>query len=158
MQLQVMETNPAQKRETEEYNEMVENVESRLGKEIGGQIPPQPHSQTPPQPHPQTHLRNVAHIAASQLENKGYTVIKAATRSWPYDLVAFNQQQMLLIATRRHTKQQSAKQILQIYQDLISDMQCILAPPGSEKQIWVYQNGYGFSVYKLFQNGIMKKE
>ena len=149
-----METNPAQKRETEEYNEMVENVESRLGKEIGGQT----HPQTYPQPHPQTHLRNVAHIAASQLENKGYTVIKAATRSWPYDLVAFNQQQMLLIATRRHMKEQTAKQILKTYQDLISDMKSIPAPPGSEKQIWVYQNGYGFSVYKLFQNGIMKKE
>ena len=109
-------------------------------------------------PGQQTHLRNVAHIAASQLQNKGYTVIKAVTRSWPYDLIAFNHQNILLIATRRHTKQQTAKQILQIYQDLISDMQYIPAPTCAEKQIWIYQNGYGFSVYKLFQGGIMRKE
>jgi len=106
----------------------------------------------------QTHLRNVAHIAASQLQDHGYTVIKAVTRSWPCDLIAFNHHHMLLIATRRHTKQQTAKQILQIYQDLISDMQDTPAPPYAEKQIWVYQNGYGFSVYKLFQNGIMRKQ
>jgi len=106
----------------------------------------------------QTHLRNVAHIAAAQLQGQGYTVIKAVTRSWPYDLIAFNHQNIFLIATRRHTKQQTAKQILKIHEDLISDMQEIPAPACSEKQIWIYQNGYGFSVYKLFQNGIMKKE
>jgi hypothetical protein len=106
----------------------------------------------------QTHLRNVAHIAASQLQDQGYTVIKAVTRSWPYDLIAFNQHQILLIATRRHTKPQNAKQIVQIHKDLISDMQYIPAPACTEKQIWIYQNGYGFSMYKLFKSGIMKKE
>ncbi|MCL2460941.1 MAG: hypothetical protein FWF19_06300, partial [Euryarchaeota archaeon] len=64
---------------------------------------------------------------------------------------------MLLIATRQHTKQQTAKQILQIHQDLISDMQYTPAPPSAEKRIWVYQNWYGFSVYKLSHNGIMRK-
>jgi hypothetical protein len=59
----------------------------------------------------QTHLRNAAHIAASQLQDQGYTDVKAAMRSWPYDLMAFNHHHMLLIATRRHTKQQTAKQI-----------------------------------------------
>jgi hypothetical protein len=134
-----MISNTIEEEENEEYHEMNPTVHP---KSVG----------------PQTHLRNVAHIAASELQDQGYTVIKAVTRSWPYDLIAFNNQHMLLIATRRHTKQQTAKQITQIYKDLISDMQCIPAPPGSEKQIWIYQNGYGFSVYKLFQHGIMRKE
>ena len=105
-----------------------------------------------------THMRNVAHIAASQLQNKGYTVIKSMTRSWPYDLVACNQHHILLIATRRHTKLHTPKQILQLYTDLISDMWKMPAPSITEKQIWIYHNEDGFAIYKLFQKGIMKKE
>ena len=136
-----MNINTTQGGESQEYHEMSSAVTFQINQPQGGQ----------------THLRNVAHIAASQLQDHGYTVIKAVTRSWPYDLIALNHHHMLLIAARRHTKQQTAKQILQIYQDLISDMQYTPAPSSAEKQIWVYQNGYGFSVYKLFQNGIMRK-
>jgi hypothetical protein len=74
-----------------------------------------------------------------------------------YDLIALNHHHMLLIAARRQTKQQTAKQILQNYQDLISDIQYTPAPPSAKKQSWVYQNGHGCSMYNLFQNGIMRR-
>lgn len=109
-------------------------------------------------PKQQSHMRNVTHIAASQLQDKGYTVIKSMTRSWPYDLIACNQYHILFIATRRHTKAHTPKQILQLYTDLIADMWQMPAPSIAEKQIWIYHNEQGFTIYKLFQKGIMKKE
>ncbi|MDR2854795.1 MAG: hypothetical protein LBV40_01375 [Methanomicrobiales archaeon] len=105
-----------------------------------------------------THIRNVTHIAASRLEDRGYIVIKSMTRSWPYDMIACNQHHILFIATRRHTKVHTPKQILKIYTDLISDMWQAPAPSIAEKQLWIYHNDHGFVIYKLFQKGIMKKE
>ena len=108
-------------------------------------------------PKQNTH-RNVTHIAASHLQDKGYTVIKSVTRSWPYDIIACNQHHILLIAARRHAKVHTTKKILQVYADLISDMWQMPAPPIAEKQIWIYHNDQGFAIYKLFQQGIMRKE
>ena len=102
--------------------------------------------------------RNVTHIAASKLQEHGYMVIKSVTRSWPYDLVACNQHDILFITARRHTKVQTPKQILHMYTDLIAAMWQIPTPAIAEKQIWIYHNNQGFAIYKLFQNGIMKKE
>jgi hypothetical protein len=97
-------------------------------------------------------------MAATLLQKKGYTTVKSATRSWPYDLVAFSEHHTLLIAARRHTVKQSQMRIAQVHKELILDMQQTKTPSYTEKQLWIYQNGHGFSIYKLFPAGIMKTE
>jgi hypothetical protein len=103
-------------------------------------------------------FRSVCHIAASHLEHLGYTVLKTATRSLVFDLVAFNNQHTLFISARRVKKQQTAKDIVHRYHDVLVDMQKTSVPHGVEKQFWIYQPDHEFAVYKLFGTGIMKSQ
>ena len=48
--------------------------------------------------------------------------------------------------------------IAQVHKELILDMQKTKTPNYTEKQLRIYQNGHGFSIYKLFPAGIMKTE
>ena len=96
-------------------------------------------------------------MAATHLERLGYTVLKTATRSLIFDLIAFNEQHTLFISARRERKSQTVKEISQTYSNLIADMQKIRVPYLIEKQFWVYQDDH-FEIYKLFDNGIMKKQ
>jgi hypothetical protein len=102
-------------------------------------------------------FRSVCHIAASQLESFGYTVLKTATRSLTFDLIAFNNERTLFISTRRGKGQQTVKQILHSNKALIADMQNTEVPNYTEKQLWVYQNNH-FAIYKLFGNGVIKTQ
>ena len=109
-------------------------------------------------------FRSVSHIAAAHLEQRGYTVLKTATRSLIFDLIAFNTHHTLFISTRRGKGPQTGKQISNTYHELLADMQKTQVPYCTEKQLWVYlpasygQNNCEFTVYKLFEHGIMKKQ
>jgi hypothetical protein len=103
-------------------------------------------------------IRVVCNIAATHLERLGFTVLKTATRSPTFDLVAFNDHHTLFISTRRVRSLKTVTQLTNTYQDLIHDMQKTHVPHYVEKQLWIYQNKRGFIIYKLFENGIMKKE
>ena len=102
-------------------------------------------------------FRSVCHIATSHLEQLGYTVLKSATRSLTFDLVAFNTERTLFISARRGKGQQTVKQIINNNQKLISNMQKAQVPHYTEKQFWAYQNN-AFAIYKLFGTGLVKTQ
>jgi len=104
----------------------------------------------------QRQFRIVANMAATQLEQLGYTVLKTATRSLTFDLIAFNTEHILFISTRRAKAPQSVKQTIHEHHDLVNEMQQTQVPSGAEKQLWIYQNHKGFTVFEFFPNGIMK--
>jgi S-ribosylhomocysteine lyase LuxS involved in autoinducer biosynthesis len=106
----------------------------------------------------QRKFRHVCHLAAMQLERLGYTVLKTATRTLTYDLIAFNDRHALFISVQRGKEQQNVKELIQDHYDIITDMQQSQVPYCTEKQFWVYQKNDEFTVYKLFENGIMRKQ
>ena len=105
-------------------------------------------------------IRSVCNLAATQLEHLGYTTLKTAAGTLPFDLIAVNEFETLFITTRRVKNVHSAPpRIADIYRDIIIHMQQTIIPKHAEKQFWIYQNVLeGFAVYKIYENGVMKKE
>jgi len=103
-------------------------------------------------------IRTVGHLAATHLERLGYNVLKTTARSLTFDLVAYNAERILFITTRRSKGQQTIKQIIHAYNNLISEMQNAQVPHSIEKQFWIYQSNDEFTVYKLFEYGLIKTQ
>jgi len=109
---------------------------------------------------PHRKIRSVCNLAATQLEYLGYTILKTAAGTPTFDLIAVSEDETLFITTRRlRNIQATSPRVADTYHDIISDMQNTTVPKNAEKQFWIYQNVLeGFAIYKVFENGIMKKE
>ena len=112
---------------------------------------------------PYRKIRSVCNLAATQLEHLGYTTLKTAAGTLPFDLIAVNEFETLFITTRRVNRvknvHSTSLRIADIYRDIIVTMQQTIIPKHAEKQFWIYQNVLeGFAVYKIYENGVMKKE
>ncbi|MDD5006371.1 MAG: hypothetical protein PHS93_08360 [Candidatus Omnitrophica bacterium] len=84
------------------------------------------------------------HKAIEILKNYGYIVVRSAKSGGPFDLVAFNDTQFVLVQVKlcKFGK-------LLSYNKVKDELRAIQVPVNCKKELWVYERRVGFHHYSL---------
>lgn len=84
------------------------------------------------------------HRAVELLKSYGYLVIRSAKSGDPFDLVAFNETQFVLVQVKlcQHGK-------LLSYQKTKDELRAIAVPLNCKKELWVYERRCGWHHFSL---------
>lgn len=90
--------------------------------------------------------------ALEELRNDGYVVVRTAGSRGPFDLVALREDSVRLVQIKRTKRKKIAPPVdLRAFEELP-------VPPGITKELWIWQDGRGFSRYVFTEdNGREKK-
>jgi hypothetical protein len=100
--------------------------------------------------------RDAEYAARNLLQEKGYSVVRSAGSKTPFDLIAWNSEDLFFLQIKRTATPPSAKGIGNRYKKEIEKGEQTQRPGRSRFQLWVMVPKYGWWRYEILPGGLME--
>ncbi|MCX6693975.1 MAG: hypothetical protein NT074_05440 [Methanomicrobiales archaeon] len=100
--------------------------------------------------------RDAEYAARHVLQDRGFFVVRSAGSKTPFDLIAWNSENLIFLQVKRTTTLPSAKEVADRYQADLAGAREIPRPKRSHFQLWVMVPKKGWWRYEVLPSGIME--
>jgi len=105
---------------------------------------------------PGSHSRYAVHAVRTELIASGYAALRVLSPDTGIDLIAWNNQQILLIAAHTIRNHLSTQEIAARFTQIIISLRACPATRYTTRQLWLVRQGYPTRIFTIHPGGIME--